>query len=304
MYLTSLPDHSNPGFDEHLHFSRFGRASMIFNARSSAAGCDNHVGCFSLKTVLEGEEWYGIDGRMLAVRPGQFLVLNDMQEYSCRINGGPARTVSVFFKRQMTASVYRGIRLTEDALLDDPFDRGPMPELVQTIRTLDGKTLSALMTMIHSLEREGYDSGRVDEHLIPLLEYCFREHHADLVATQKIHAIKSSTKKEIYKRLCVARDFLNSLYYEKTDLDIVGAASCLSVPQLVRHFKMIFGTTPHKYLVSLRLQRAAETLRTTDKTVQEIAWTCGFENVSAFCRAFKKEYGVNAESLRPNLLSN
>jgi AraC family transcriptional regulator len=99
MYFTSLPDHTKPGFDERSHFSKFKKHNIIFNALSRYSNCDHHVGCLSFKTVLSGEEWYGIGNRSIAVRPGQFLVMNDDQPYSCRIdNGESARVLSVFLK--------------------------------------------------------------------------------------------------------------------------------------------------------------------------------------------------------------
>ena len=86
MYFTSLPDHREPGFDEQLHFSKFKRHNIIFNALSSKSHCEHHVGCLSIKTVSCGEEWYQTSSNPLAVKPGQFLVLNDDQEYSSWIN--------------------------------------------------------------------------------------------------------------------------------------------------------------------------------------------------------------------------
>ncbi|WP_448633871.1 helix-turn-helix domain-containing protein [Pedobacter panaciterrae] len=97
---------------------------------------------------------------------------------------------------------------------------------------------------------------------------------------------------EIYKRLCIAKDFLHSTFMEKHDLDTLSSNACLSVPQLVRQFKSVFKTTPYQYLIQIRLDRAVELLKNSNKPVHEITWQCGFENVSAFCRAFKSAYGT------------
>jgi len=86
MYFTSLPDHRNPDFDEPAHFSRFQQQNIIFNAISNKSHCDRHVGCLSIKTVRGGEEHYGVGKRRLTIRPGQLLILNNDQEYSCRID--------------------------------------------------------------------------------------------------------------------------------------------------------------------------------------------------------------------------
>lgn len=102
MYFTSLPDNTDPAFDEELHFSRFKKQNIVFNAKSANSFCERHVGCLSIKTVLSGEEWYGVDNRQLAVRPGQFLLLNDDQDYSCRIDSAEeVRVLSVFSEKNL-----------------------------------------------------------------------------------------------------------------------------------------------------------------------------------------------------------
>jgi AraC family transcriptional regulator len=299
MYFTSLPNHDTPGFDEQLHFSRFGSENIIFNATSHAAHCDNHVGCLSIKTVLSGEEWYGINGRQVAVRPGNFLILNDGQEYSCRIENGSVRTVSVFFKREFSSQILHDEMNSEEHLLDNPFrtDEGS-PEFIQTLHDTDQQLRSRLSLLIQTLETEGYEKSRVDENLISLLGHLVRTHQQDVRASKKIRGLKTSTKKEVYKRVCVARDVLNSRYGDKMSLEQVGKASSLSIPQLVRQFKSVFGVTPHRYLTNIRLQRAVEFLQQTNTPINEIAWNCGFENASAFSRAFRAAYGHKATALR------
>jgi len=302
MYFTSLPDHSRAGFDERLHFSRFGKTNIVFNATSDAAGCDDHVGCLSIKTVLSGEEWYRLDGRNVAVRPGQFLVLNDGQAYSCRIISGPVKTVSVFFGREFSQAVLHDSTSSEEKLLDNPSTTGvDAPEFLQTLRGLEGEINEDLSKLIRSLESEGYESDRVDEHLVFLLGNFIRIHRKDLAASKNILGIKSSTQKEIYKRVCIARDLLHTYYGERPDLQSISAASCLSVPQLLRQFKAAFGTTPHRYLTAIRLQRAAKLLQSTTMHVADIALSCGFENTSAFGRAFKGEFGIPALKMRIRL---
>lgn len=288
MYFTTLPDHSSPGFDEQLHFSRFGKSNVIFNARSTSSHCDRHVGCLSIKTVLEGEEWYGVNGRMLAVRPGQFLVLNNHQEYSCRINGRSARTLSIFFKTDLANSIL------QDLIANDR----KTPEFIQTIRDIDPVLQSQLSALTASLNTNGYVADSVEELLIPLLTSLITTHQSDLLASTKVGGIKASTKKEIFKRICIARDVLHSFYADNIDLQTVSNMSTLSVPQLVRQFKEVFGTTPHRYLIDIRLQRAVDLLKSTNETITDVAWKCGFGNTSAFCRAFKTKYKTSPLTLR------
>jgi AraC-like DNA-binding protein len=297
MYFTSLPDHSQPGFDEQLHFSRFRKSNVIFHATANAGGCDGHVGCLSIKTIVSGEEWYGIGKRNLALRPGQFLILNDNQPYSCRID--QARVFSVFFKREFAAEVFRDCRSREEVLLDNPFHTDmESPVFFQTLHAIDTSLQFRLSSLASILERNGYDADEISEHLLYLLRQLIQVQRMEGGQAMRVNAVKQSTKSEIYKRLCLAKDVLHSSFAEKLDLDTISSASCLSMPQLIRQFKSVFHCTPHQYLLRLRLQHAAGLLATSDEQVNSITWQSGFEDTSAFCRAFKTMYGVSPEVYR------
>lgn len=300
MYFTSLPDHTKPGFDEELHFSKFRKHNIIFNALSSNSHCDSHVGCLSFKTVLSGEEWYGIDHRRLAVRPGQFLILNDDQTYSCNIDSSEkVRILSVFFKKEFASAVLTDVLYKEETSLDNPFDAGERTlEFFQTLNNIEPALLQQLTALTAALDSQGYHNTMVDERLVFLLHHLIRVHQSACGSSRNVNALKPGTKTEIYKRLCIAKDIMHSIYMDNPDLEAISRIACLSVPQLVRQFKAVFHTTPHQYLIRLRLQHAAGLLTHTDKSVYEIAGMCGFENVSAFCRAFKTEHGAPPISFR------
>ncbi|NQX56968.1 helix-turn-helix transcriptional regulator [Pedobacter panaciterrae] len=293
MYLTSLPDHSSPDFNEELHFSRFKEHNVIFNTTSSFSFCDDHVGCLSFKTILEGEEWYGINNRRLAIRPGQFLILNNEQNYSCNIDTHErVRGISVFFKKEFASSVFNDTLKKDNELLDNPFlIHNAQPEFFQTLNAIEPEVQFQLARLISDLETHGYNGG-AEEHLVFFLHYLISTLKSESRQAAEVSAVKLSSKMEIYRRLCIAKDFLHSTFMEKHDLDTLSSNACLSVPQLVRQFKSVFKTTPYQYLIQIRLDRAVELLKNSNKPVHEITWQCGFENVSAFCRAFKSAYGT------------
>lgn len=293
MYFTNLPDHSRPEFDEALHFSQFKKHNIVFNALSSNSYCDDHVGCLSLKTIISGEEWYGINGNQLAVRPGRFLLLNNEQNYSCRIDSHEqTRCLSIFFKKEFAQGVFHDALSREEHLLDDPFELGHKPlEFFQTLNAIGPQLERQLATLLQSLDENGYHADMVDEKLVFVLLNLIENHKAEVRRSKKIEAIKPSTKVELYKRLCTAKDLLHSVYMQNPDLNAISSASCLSVSQLVRQFKAAFQVTPHQYLIQVKLEKALELLQRTSLSVNEITWSCGFENTSAFCRAFKNRYG-------------
>jgi AraC family transcriptional regulator len=305
MYFTTLPDHNAPGFDEQAHFSRFSRHNVIFNAFSPESRCDKHVGCLSMKTIMSGAEWYTIDGRHLAIRPGQFLILNDDQTYSCGIHKGEgARILSVFFQKDFAASVFHDVLRPEEQLLDNPCDpRFSTPEFFQTLHPIEPDLASTLSSLLTQLNTDGDDQSRTDEQLVFLLQDLVRTYRSEKQRIRQVDAVKPGTKREIYRRLCIAKDILHSSYHEPLDLAELSIRSYLSTPQLIRQFRSVFGLTPYQYLVDIRLSHAAGLLKETsgnirEITIREITWRCGFNDPSAFCRAFKTAYGISPVQFR------
>jgi transcriptional regulator GlxA family with amidase domain len=91
---------------------------------------------------------------------------------------------------------------------------------------------------------------------------------------------------------------LHSYYHEPLDLYQLSAGACLSTPQLVRQFKSVFGRTPYQYLIDIRLQHAAYLLMQTPDDIRDITWASGFNDASAFCRAFRAAYGISPGQFR------
>ena len=74
--------------------------------------------------------------------------------------------------------------------------------------------------------------------------------------------------------------------------DIAGSAN-ISVSTCLRLFRVVLNTTPIRYLMKYRIQKAAEALkRAGGRTVADIARSCGFTDASYFNRCFRKEYGM------------
>jgi AraC family transcriptional regulator len=300
MYFTRLPDPTDPGFDEALHYRRFKQENIIFNASSSFSYCHEHVGCLSLKTIFQGEETYTVDHQRLTLRPGHFLVLNNDQTYSSHIQKGEfTRILSVFFQKDFAASVFEDSLLSEESLLADPMLRaGQAPAFFSKLNHMDPVLGQHLHRMVTRYDTMGYDQGRATEDLVFLLRYLVGNYKQERQESLQVQALKASTRTELYRRLCIAKDLIHASFMDPLDLAQLSLESRMSVPQLVRQFKAVFGCTPHQYLITTRLNQAAHWLQTNHWPVGEITWRCGFVDPSAFCRAFKSRYGLSPEGYR------
>jgi AraC family L-rhamnose operon transcriptional activator RhaR/AraC family L-rhamnose operon regulatory protein RhaS len=82
-------------------------------------------------------------------------------------------------------------------------------------------------------------------------------------------------------------------YDEPLHLATLAKLTGMSHRTFYRMFHIVTGQTPSSYLQQLRITKAAQILRTTDKTVTEVAFQCGFEDSSYFARCFRQRFGVS-----------
>jgi AraC-like DNA-binding protein len=93
------------------------------------------------------------------------------------------------------------------------------------------------------------------------------------------------------RHLLRAKDLADARYFEPLDVAELAAAAGLSRAHFSREFRRTFGVSPHGYLLTRRLERAAALLRTTDGSVAEICMSVGLQSVGSFTTSFKRTYG-------------
>jgi len=100
------------------------------------------------------------------------------------------------------------------------------------------------------------------------------------------------------RHLLRAKDLADHRFAEQIDVDDMASAAGLSRAHFSREFKQAFGVSPHAYLLTRRLERAAALLRTTDRTVIEICLDVGLQSVGSFTTSFKRTYGKTPAQYR------
>lgn len=100
------------------------------------------------------------------------------------------------------------------------------------------------------------------------------------------------------RHLLRAKDLADARYFESIDVDAMAAAAGLSRAHFSREFKRAFGESPHSYLLTRRLERAAALLRTTDRPVVEICLAVGWRSQGSFTTSFKRMYGCTPTEYR------
>jgi AraC-like DNA-binding protein len=100
------------------------------------------------------------------------------------------------------------------------------------------------------------------------------------------------------RHLLRAKDLADARYAEPLDVDDLARAAGLSRAHFSREFRRAFGESPHAYLLTRRLERAAAMLRMTDRSVAEICFAVGLKSVGSFTSSFTRTYGVSPMAYR------
>ena len=87
-------------------------------------------------------------------------------------------------------------------------------------------------------------------------------------------------------------NYMQNHYAESISLDFLADHFSINKFHFHRTFKKHLGITPNDYLITTRLNKAKELLRTSDLQINQIAPLVGFENVSHFINTFKKFEGI------------
>jgi AraC-like DNA-binding protein len=100
------------------------------------------------------------------------------------------------------------------------------------------------------------------------------------------------------RHLLRAKDLADGRYFEPLGVDQLAGAAGLSRAHFSREFRRTFGESPHGYVLTRRLERAAALLRTTDHPVADICFSVGLQSVGSFTTSFTRTYGVSPTAYR------
>jgi AraC-like DNA-binding protein len=100
------------------------------------------------------------------------------------------------------------------------------------------------------------------------------------------------------RHLLRAKDLADARYAEPLGVRDMARAAGLSPAHFSREFRAAFGESPHGYLLTRRLERAAALLRTTDRSVTEICFDVGLRSLGSFTSSFTRTYGISPAAYR------
>lgn len=303
IFITEFPRYERPGFDAKNYFSNYMSSNVIVNASSKSVSYEpNPGGPLTIKYVFKGEEYYSSHECKYRVKSDRFMIFNEQQKYSsCIDSDETTESFSVFFRPSYVKEVLSLLVNTQDFILENPqYPEKSMQQVnfIERLYSTDNKIIPIITKMRAAIKQGFHSQEYYNEQLYFLLEgllYLNRELYSEI---EKVSSVKASTKLELYRRLNIARDYIESCYNEKITLALLAKAVSMCEHHLLREFKKFYGSTPYQYLTETRLCNAKRLLAETEKTISEISTLTGFEFMSSFSEVFSKRFGISPTSFR------
>lgn len=151
---------------------------------------------------------------------------------------------------------------------------------------LKPKDLSTVLTYINGLEHElAHDhAGR---------EYFAHTHFRLIVGLlARLYSQENNLDSSAIVRLAQVITHMERHFTEPHTMTALAQIAGMTERSLLRTFRLATGTSPHNYLLQLRVNRAADDLRSSGKQITEIAFDVGFNDSNYFTRQFKKRMGM------------
>jgi AraC-like DNA-binding protein len=97
----------------------------------------------------------------------------------------------------------------------------------------------------------------------------------------------------LYSRIVKAKLFIDSHYHADINLHHIAGESYFSKYHFIRLFKSIYGSTPHQYMIRVRIENAKKLLE-NDHKISDTCFAVGFDSIGSFSTLFKKTEGKTA----------
>tara|TARA_R110002051_G_scaffold210668_1_gene276152 strand:+ start:354 stop:1139 length:786 start_codon:yes stop_codon:yes gene_type:complete len=99
------------------------------------------------------------------------------------------------------------------------------------------------------------------------------------------------------------KDIMMDNYPYNLKLEEYATLVNMSLSTFKRNFQSVFNESPGRWIANKKIELATQFLKTSDKTINEIAYDCGFEDPSHFIKVFKKHQKITPLVYRNSLVS-
>jgi len=162
------------------------------------------------------------------------------------------------------------------------------------LHNLDKKeSIEHIEGILYKISKECYIENEISSKLIR----CYMTELMAHIARHQ-HLASKSNAEITPTPIKFALDYILENFSQNITLDQLASLLNYNKDYFSRMFKQVTGTGFKSYLLLTRLQAAEKMLLTTNKSIQEIAISCGFNDSNHFSTTFKKQYNIPPRNIR------
>ena len=275
-----------------------GWPTVVLNANEKQIYRPEVKGPFSVFMNLSGKSHLRVGNNEVDLFEHSYAITNNEDHYDLLIdNPVGTETFNIHFGESFVRQAHTALSQTEEELLTKPDDWLPCESLPLRSYFKDLFLRNNINHFKSVFEKEG-SSIEKDEALFSLFQHLWEQNISEKIRVTNLSALKSSTREELINRLYLALEYIHAFYHGSLEIDTLSRIACMSKFHFLRTFKAYFGLSPYQYIKKLRLENAMILLKSCTKTVEEIAYSVGFENSSSLSRAVFLRYGIYPSALR------
>jgi AraC-like DNA-binding protein len=227
------------------------------------------------------------------VNDGKLFFVNRGSKLAVKSTGNESTPVLLFFHAQLPDLVQHSLNYGAEVMLDKPFDSLPY-DFSYLERMHNNPDIHRLILSLIELggSCSSFAALKADILIRNLFEDLLRQNQDACESSQNIRAVRASTRLEIFKRVALAREWMEQYYNTDCQLEEIATVAAMNSQHFLRMFRQIYCITPHQYLIDLKLKKAKALLEATSMPVNDICLAIGFESVFSFSILFKNRFGI------------
>lgn len=255
-------------------------------------------GPYSLFTVQEGRQYCKNESSETILNSETAFCSNNQERYTLDTLSPQTKVFNIHFGQRMSQEVLAYIHLDDRLLLEGP-QRLEKPSELGNVHL--SAYMQGLIKRLKSKRQFVVDQDPRHHGLVSQLLFSLMVQQHQRAFEKKLRSTKTSTQKEVVKRLRNSIEFLYDHLTEPFSLDLLAASAAMSKFHYARSFHQVFGTTPHRFAEQLKMGRAQKLLLLSKSSIKDIAWQLGYQSSDHFSRSFKGTFQQSPRQFRKSL---
>lgn len=260
--------------------------------------CPEHASGIGLLVSEKGSCNYYVNGIKNQIDQNNVFFVNRGSQLAIKTTAFGVTPTMLFFNSQLPDLVQHSLIYSDEVLLEN-FDNLPYDFSYLERVHVDAGLRDRIISLIElGSSCSSFADIQADAAVRAIFEDLLKANREAYKFSQNIQAVKASTRLEIFRRVSLARNWMEENFNTPITLEDIAAVASMNSQHFLRMFKQVYCITPHQYLIDLKLRKAKHLLESTKLTINDKCLAVGFESIFSFSILYKKRFGRPPSQLR------